>query len=85
MAGNIRPATTSIRCPKCRSKTFCFVEINECSTSFFVQNGQLDRNEGYHEPGQYTRLEAQCGCGHAWKVRGAIQITDAVVELEPRP
>lgn len=78
-----RPATTRIRCPKCRSRTFHFVEIGEWTTSFEVKDGQLDRAEGYHEPGSYTRLEAQCGCGHSWKVRGAIQISNAVQESRP--
>jgi len=78
-----RPATTKIRCPKCRSRTFTFVESGEWTSSFEVTDGRLDRAEGYHEPGCMLRLEAQCPCGHHWKVRGAIQITDAVTEIAP--
>lgn len=81
--GEALPATTKIRCPKCRSRSFWFVEINAHSTSFEVIDGTLDRRQGFHEPGPYVRLEAQCQCGHSWKVRGAIQITCAVSE-EPR-
>ena len=76
-----RPATTKIRCPKCRS-TFHFVETGEWTTSFEVQYGKLDRASGFHEPACMTRLEAQCHCGHHWKIRRAIQITDAVEEAK---
>ncbi len=77
-----RPATTHIRCPRCRSRSFTFIETCEWSTTFEVVGGRLDRQEGYHEPGCYTRLEAECACGHRWKIRGAIQINDAVIETE---
>jgi hypothetical protein len=75
------PATTRIRCPKCRSRSFTFCETVEWGTFFNVRNGQLDLAEGCPEPGYPVRVQAQCGCGHSWKVR-AIQITSVVVEDE---
>ena len=45
-----------------------------------MAEGRLDRDEGYHDVAGYVRLEGSCACGHSWKVRGAIQITDAVEE-----
>jgi phage FluMu protein Com len=79
----VRPATTRLRCPRCKSRTFTLIETCEHFTSFYVVDGKLDRQEGFHDVDGYTRLEADCPCGHRWKVRNAIQINDAVTEEPP--
>jgi phage FluMu protein Com len=82
--GQFIPATTRIRCPRCRSRTFQFFEISEATTAWRVVAGKINRGAGFHEPGCITGLEATCDrCHHHWKVR-ALQITDVVTE-EPRP
>lgn len=73
-------ARTRLRCPRCRSRDLLLMEIGTWWTAFQVKNGSFDR-KGYHEPGEIFRLVAECtGCGHEWKVRGAIQITDICEE-----
>jgi hypothetical protein len=80
----MRPATTKICCPKCKSRDFLFLEVGTWSSEFVVRDGKLDRSEGNHEPESVDRLEGKCSkCQHHWKVRGAAQIDDAVSETSP--
>lgn len=73
---------TRLRCPRCRSRDLYLTETNASVTTFNVRNGLVDRM-GYHEPGCYIRLEAQCAlCTHRWKVRRAIQVTDVCQEID---
>lgn len=75
----MKPATTKVRCPKCKSADLALVEIGTWTSLFRVRDGRLDRDEGEHEPESVDRLEGKCvKCGHIWKVRGASQIDDAV-------
>lgn len=79
--GSERPASTRLRCPKCRCGYLELTETIECTTTFIVSAGRLDRSQGFHEPGCATGVHGQCrACGHFWRVRKAIQITDVVVE-----
>ncbi|MER9937472.1 hypothetical protein [Mesorhizobium sp. M0088] len=83
--GGFTPATTKIRCPKCKSKDISLSETMEAFTVWDVVSGRLNRAGGIHEFGSYINLNGQCSkCRHCWKVRGAIQITDAVTELDPK-
>ena len=78
-------ASTRVRCPRCRSRSLQLNEVGEWTTTWEVRNGRLRRREGYHEPGSYLYVWAECiGCGHHWRVRGAIQITDVVTEDSER-
>lgn len=71
-----------IRCPKCKSKDLVLKEFIVCSGSFKQVNGVIDE-EGYNNPGEYFRVDAECSkCGHRWKVKRAIQITDCFIEEE---
>jgi DNA-directed RNA polymerase subunit RPC12/RpoP len=72
-----RPATTHVRCPKCRSRDLVLVETGEWASTWTVRGGRLDRAAGFHEPACILRIDAQCTrCQHFWKLRGGIQITD---------
>lgn len=70
---------TKVRCPRCKSKDLFLIETGSWSSEFTVIAGSFDRSEGIHNPESIDRLEAKCSaCKHLWKVRGAIQIDDAV-------
>jgi hypothetical protein len=72
-----RPATTKVRCPKCRGADLYVTEIGEWTTQWEVRSGSLDRAAGNHEPGAVDHIEARCmGCSHRWRLRGVYQIDD---------
>jgi len=76
-----RPASSKVRCPKCRSESLWLTENVWCTTSWEVKGGRLDLQEGFHEPGGVDSIEAKCSkCSHTWKLRGAMQIIDVTVE-----
>jgi len=80
-----RPATTKLRCPKCKSSDLALVETGTWSSEWIVKDGRLDRADGNHEPESVDRLDAKCSkCGYLWKPRGAHQIDDVVTE-KPSP
>jgi len=82
MSGD-RIVSTRLRCPKCKSANLDLVESGTWTTSWEVNAGKFDRDEGYHTPGSIDRLDANClACRHQWKPRGAFQI-DHVVSQEP--
>lgn len=80
-----RPATTHIKCPKCRSRDLSLIEVGEVSLTWHVENGRFDREEGWRDYGGALHMAASCkGCGHYWRLRGVLQITDVCVEDEDR-
>lgn len=82
--GGFSPAVTTLRCPKCSSREFELTESMEALTTFEVRNGLVNRQAGIHEFGSYFALNGRCNaCFHSWKIRKAIQIDDALVELDP--
>lgn len=79
-----RPALTKYKCPKCKSVDFELVETSEAYTFFRVAGSKLNLEDGIHEPGHIISLHGRClRCGHCWKVKKAMQITDAITELDP--
>lgn len=42
----------------------------------FELEGSRRGKEGILEPGRPVRVEAECGCGHIWRLRCVQQITD---------
>lgn len=79
-----RTATTKIRCPRCRSADIVLVEEGRWTSSFIIVGGVLDRSEGHHEPTSIDRVFGNCSkCGHHWRLRNAVQITDVVEEVTP--
>lgn len=78
MRGDERqPAKREVRCPKCSNVELSLFESIVCQGSFEQHaDGTIDVN-GYHSEGSYFRVDAKChGCKHAWRVKGAKQITD---------
>lgn len=70
--GEARPAKTSLRCPKCRSRTLVLSEVSEAIYTVEVNGGLLDLRSGFTEQGEITRYFAQCQtCAHCWKPRAA--------------
>jgi hypothetical protein len=82
--GGFLPAITNCRCPRCKSRDIILTETMEALTSWEVVGGKLNREDGIHEFGSYVGLRGDCkNCSHGWRIRGAIQITDVVTELDP--
>lgn len=78
-----RPAKTSLRCPKCGSRSLTLVESATWTTEWNVVDGAFDRAEGYSNPVSIDRLDAHCvKCAHNWKPRRAWQVDDVCVEIE---
>lgn len=76
-----RPATTHIRCPKCRSADLQLTEVGDVSLTWNVKGGSFDRGEGYREYGGMRYVYGECSkCGHGWRLKKAIQITDVCKE-----
>lgn len=65
-----------IRCPKCGKAPRNLLEIwrYHCIQFGYVGNGRSA--EGWMSEGNPYKVEAQCACGHAWNLRGVVQITD---------
>ncbi len=66
------------RCTKCGAFPSHFNEIYEgFGTSFDISvDGKQINRVGYHFDGLPSRVVAVCDCGHTWRMRGVIQITD---------
>jgi len=63
-------------CPKCKSIPIYYTELWKNSTiEFTVLESQIEE-EGICSPGQPYGVEAQCDCGHRWKLKKITQITD---------
>ncbi len=69
-----------IRCPKCRSDGENII-LREMWRDHCIEFDQ--RKDGTIEPegilleGSACRVDGKCGvCGHGWKLRGILQITD---------
>lgn len=76
-----RPATTHIRCPKCRSNNLLFIESGTWTGTWEVRDGKLDRDQGFHHPESVDRIDVKCvECDHSWKPRGAWQVDDICKE-----
>jgi predicted nucleic-acid-binding Zn-ribbon protein len=71
---------TKVKCPKCKSANINLIEVWSGATiTWEVADGKFDRNYGNLESGDPYKVEAKCSnCGHQWRVRGAIQITDII-------
>jgi hypothetical protein len=66
-----------LRCPKCRKAPRQIVEYIVGASVFDVlEDGAVRDGEGIHEPGGYFKVEAKCGCGHRWRLKGVTQVTD---------
>lgn len=70
---------SKIKCSMCKSKTLILTESwKHHSIQWDVENGKFDLNDGTLNAGDPFCLHAECACGHKWKIRGAIQISDAI-------
>ncbi|MDW9650838.1 hypothetical protein GOB33_22400 [Sinorhizobium meliloti] len=78
-----RPATTHIRCPKCRSRNLVFIETSTWETTWDVTEGKFDLDDRLGNPSHIERIEAECReCKHGWKPRNAWQVDDVCTEIE---
>ncbi len=74
---------SKVKCPKCKSgNNITLSEFwRESSITWQQVDGKFDRNDGNVNPdGDPYKVEALCRCGHHWRVKGAIQITDVIKE-----
>lgn len=74
-------ATTTKRCPKCRSRSFAIVETTENTTSWEVRDGTFDMSARDEQFSGFNSVGGNCRrCGHIWTFRKAQQIDDVVQE-----
>lgn len=63
-----------IRCPKCRKRTTSFQERWDMTRSHDIEGGEwLSAPDGDGFP---YAVDARCDCGHSWRLRNVLQITD---------
>lgn len=65
------------KCPKCRQAAELYHEVWSGEQREYGVNP--DGSVGvYHDvvPGDPHHVEAECGCGHRWRLRGVRQLTD---------
>ena len=73
-----RDVPTYAHCPKCRGRHLSVIEFTDSVgvTDFHpvrVEDGKLIPGRPfYFEPGDITRVELECTCGHRWKSRRAV-------------
>lgn len=66
-----------VRCPKCRSRDLTACETTEATMLFDISAGIMRKVEGSEQFEGIARVEVTCKpCGHHWKPRGALQVTD---------
>lgn len=75
------------RCPRCGSTPLRFWEYWTGFTTVFEADKDGHPEEiGLHKEGDPTHVIADCKCGHSWRLRGVLQITDlARDELRAAP
>ena len=64
------------RCPRCRKRPTTYTEIWDGTIQFDVDEHGVPEEKGNLEWGKPCSVEAECKCGHAWKLRGVTQITE---------
>jgi hypothetical protein len=73
------PAGPMVRCPRCRAKgeNVYLIEFWKNSSVEFDQNadGTIEK-EGVLREGDPYKVQANCGCGHRWTLRGITQIVN---------
>lgn len=69
------------RCPKCGELPFYLNEVwNNNGLQFDVdKNGNISK-EGILTTGDPVKVVAHCICGHHWRLRNILQITDLLEE-----
>lgn len=63
-----------LKCPKCKSLRLYLTEIGQISGSYFPEDDVYHADINGFAP---FKVIANCfDCGHAWTLRGQLQITD---------
>ena len=70
------------KCPKCRRLPIIYLEMWAGHSIEFAAVDGVPEKEGNLEAGSPTHVIAECGCGHMWRLRGVLQITDVVDTTE---
>lgn len=71
------PATTTLRCPKCRSRSFNLNEETVAFKVWSVVDGKTDLNDAFSDFDRILGIYCRCAvCGHGWKPRGKSQMPD---------
>lgn len=66
----------SPRCPRCGKPPKKYTEMwNGASIVFFANDG-VPEEKGVLVEGRPYCVLADCRCGHCWRLRGVLQITD---------
>lgn len=81
MSDKGRIATRRIKCPKCRQPPAEYIEHVHVSTTFDA-GPEWRSDEGHHSMGgDAFAVDAVCSCGHRWRLRGIVQITNLDIEV----
>lgn len=72
-----RPRATEqkrgVRCPKCGAVPRFVEEVsNGFRTRFEMRRDGTPEEEGVHIEGHFVGVDAFCGCGHRWRLRGVV-------------
>jgi hypothetical protein len=69
------------KCPKCGSTPTSYLEMwTAHGIQFDADDQGVPDAEGYMVDGNPDYVQANCDCGHSWRLRGISQIT----ELRPQ-
>lgn len=65
------------RCPKCHQRPIEYIELWRDHTMRFGvdEEGRPNEEGNLHDGAPYC-VEAECACGHRWRLKGILQITD---------
>lgn len=78
------PATTTLRCPKCRSRSFNLTEETAAFKVWAVVDGGTDLNDAFSDFDRTLGIYCRCAaCGHGWKPRGKSQMPEVLIPLTP--
>lgn len=74
---------STVKCPRCKSNNLVLTEVWTGHTIEWEQEGGvIDKNKGSSEPGDPYTVNGLCkDCFHEWKLKGVIQITQVLKEV----
>lgn len=73
------------RCPKCRQPPRRFIELwnrSQSTIEFSLVGGVLKPDMHNPPDVEPTGVEAECECGHRWRLRGMVQITSLGIPVQ---
>jgi hypothetical protein len=71
---NKKRQISQIKCPRCKKTPIRFDEVGTVSTSYFVENMEIESHQ--LNPGDFSPLcvMAICSCGYSWRLKGILSM-----------